>query len=63
MKKLFSFILFALIVGGGFHLIRVHDQRIALSEEQISLMDATHYASEKDSRITASKEESAILEK
>ncbi len=60
MKKLFSFILFALIVGGAFHLIRVHDQKIVLSQEQISLMDATHYASEKDSRITASKEESAI---
>ena len=62
-KKLFGFILLSIIVGGGGHLIRVHDRAIPLSEKQISLLNATHYAGGKDIQIAGSKEEKAILEK
>ena len=63
MKKLFGFVLFSVILGGGFHLIRAYDQAIPLSEKQISLLNASHYASEKDVPITSGREENAILER
>ena len=62
-KNLFGFILLSVIAGGTFHLIRVHDSTIPLSEKEIRLLNTAHYAGGKDIQIAGSKEENAILGK
>ena len=63
MKRLFGFIFLSVVAGVSFHLIRVHDRAIPLSEKEIRLLNAAHYAGGKDIQTAGSKEENAILEK
>ena len=62
MKKLFAFIFLIAIGAGIFHLVRVRDQAIPLTEEQISLLNATHYSSQRNFEIVTNSTEEAIRE-